>query len=236
MAMSDDDNIFREVDQDMRREQLAAMWDKYGIFVLIGASLIVAIVGGYNVYQWWTEKRAAESGQAYYAASQLFNQKKTPEALAAFDELAQASGSGYRTLSQLQIAAIHADQGRKPEAVALYEQIAQGGADAILRDFARLQAAALRLDEADRAEMQNRLDGLNTDTNPWRYSARELLALAAFRSGDASESEKLFSQLLADPSAPAEIRRRAEAMLALLVKAPKQLTSVTAGDEDSRKQ
>jgi hypothetical protein len=60
--------------------------------------------------------------------------------------------------------------------------------------------------------------------------------LAAFRSGDASESEKLFSQLLADPSAPAEIRRRAEAMLALLVKAPKQLTSVTAGDEDSRTQ
>jgi hypothetical protein len=169
MTMSDDDNIFREVDQDMRREQIAAMWDKYGIFVLIGAGFIVAIVGGYNAYQWWTEKRAAESGQAYYAASQLINQKKAPEALAAFNELAQASGSGYRTLSQLQIAAIHADEGRKAEAVALYEQIAKGGADTILRDFASLQAAALRLDEADRAEMQKPLDGHKTDTKPWRY-------------------------------------------------------------------
>ena len=62
--MSENDNIFREVDEDMRREQIAKMWDKYGVFVLVGAILIIVVVGGYNVYNWWAAKRAAENGQA----------------------------------------------------------------------------------------------------------------------------------------------------------------------------
>jgi hypothetical protein len=232
--MSDEDNIFREVEEDMRREQLAAMWDKYGVFVLIGAALIVAIVGGYNGYQWWSQKQAAQSGQAFYEASKLLDQNKPSDAFEAFRKLAESSGSGYRTLSRLKMAAVQADQGHKADAVALYDEIAQEGADPVLRDYAKLQAAALRLDEADRAEIEKRLEGLITDTNPWRYSARELLALAAFRSGDSSESEKLFSEILGDPSAPSAIRQRAEAMLSLLVKAPKQVSS--AADRESRTQ
>lgn len=234
--MSEEDNIFREVEEDMRREQLAAMWDKYGIFVLIGAALIVVIVGGYNGYQWWSARQAAHSGQAYYEASELLDQKKATEALEAFTKLADGAGAGYRTLTRLKIAAIHAEQDRKAEAVAIYDSLAQNGADAMLQDYAKLQGAVLRLDDADHAEIQKRVEGLNTDTNPWRYSARELLALVAFRSGDTGESEKLFSQILGDPSAPAEIRQRAEAMLALLVKVPEQVSSATAGDKESRTQ
>ncbi|MGB0086627.1 MAG: hypothetical protein WBP94_14810, partial [Rhodomicrobiaceae bacterium] len=60
-----------------------------------------------------------------------------------------------------------------------------------------------------------------------RYSAQELLGLAAFRSGNMAESEKVFSQLIGDPSAPAEIRRRAETILALLVKAPNKASAAS---------
>jgi len=234
--MSDEDNIFREVDEEMRREQLAALWDKYGIFVIVGAALIVLVVGGYSVNNWWQKEQAAENGQTYYQALQLLNQNKDAEALSAFGEIANSAGGGYETLSRLQMAALHAEQGRTSEAVAMYDRIAESGADQILRDYAALQGAALRIDEADQAEIEKRLDGLNTDTNPWRYSATELLALAAFRSGNTSESETLYNQILSDPSAPAQIRQRAEAMLALLVKAPKQVSSASTTDEESRTQ
>jgi hypothetical protein len=222
-----DDNIFREVDEDLRREQMTALMDKYGVYVLIGAALIIATVGGYNVYSWWADKRAAENGAAYYQATVLLDAKKAPEALDAFSKFAGHASGGYRTLAELEVAALHAQQGRKVDAIVVYDRIAQSGADATLRDFARVQAATLRLDDADRAEIVKRLAGLNTDNNAWRYSARELLGLAAFRSGDTAESEKVFSQILADAGAPAEIRRRAEAMLALLVKAPKATNSAT---------
>jgi hypothetical protein len=235
LAMSED-NIFREVDEELRREQLAAMWDKYGIFVIIGAVLIVTIVGGYNAYNWWEAKRAAENGQAYYEAGQLVGEKKDTEALDAYSKLATHSGDGYRSLAHLEMAGLELRQGNRAAAIELYDKVANGGADQLLRDFAKLQAAALRLDDTDESEMKKRLDGLNTDTNPWRYSARELLALAAFRSGNTAESEKLFSQLLSDPSSPAEIRRRAEAMLGLLVKGSKKVSSVPETGQTSRTQ
>jgi hypothetical protein len=220
-----EDNIFREVDEDLRREQMAALMDKYGVYLLIGAAVIISVVGGYNAYSWWATKRAAENGAAYYQATLLVDEKKTPEALEAFSKFAGRTSGGYRTLAELDVAAIHAQAGRKADAVTAYDRVAQSGADAMLRDYARIQAATLRLDDADRAEMVKRLEGLNTDTNAWRYSARELLGLAAFRSGNTGESEKIFSQILGDAGAPAEIRRRAEALLALLVKTPRAANS-----------
>lgn len=234
--MSENDNIFREVDEDLRREQIAAMWDKYGVFILVGAALIIVVVGGYNVYNWWAAKRAAENGQAYYQATRLIDEKKGAEAIDALGKLASDAGGGYRTLSELRIAAAKAQDGHKSEAVALYEKIAQSGGDPILRDFATLQAATLRVDDADLKEMKERLSGLITDTNPWRYSAKELLGLAAFRSGDMGESEKIFGQILSDPTVPAEMRKRAEIMLALLVKTPKQTGAAPAAEKGSQTQ
>lgn len=231
-----EDNIFREVDEDLRREQMTALLDKYGVYILIGAAVIIAIVGGYNGYTWWSAKQAAENGAAYYRATQLIADKKTPEAVTALTKIAAEKGGGYRTLAELEIAAIHAEEGRKADAVAAYDRVAQNGADATLRDFARVQAAALRLDDADRSEIVKRLDGLNNANNPWRYSARELLALAAFRSGDTGESEKLFTQILTDGSAPAEFRGRAEAMLALLIKAPSAANQAPTAKEGSATQ
>ncbi len=215
--MSNED-IFREVDEDLRREEIAKLWDKYGIYAILGALFIILAVGGFKAYNWWETKRSAESGAAFHQAIALVEADKNTEALAALGTLTKAAPGGYKTLAALETAALHAKEGRKKEAVAEFDRIAAGGGDATLRDFARLQAATLRLDDADAGEIASRLEGLNTDTNPWRYSAKELLGLAAFRSGNTVESEKLFSQILSDPFAPAELRKRAQIMLALLVK------------------
>lgn len=228
--MSDDnDNIFREVDEEMRREQMAALWDRYGIFVIATAVAIVVSVAGYNFYSWREADRAAENGRAFYQATQLVEDGKPDEALQALSGIANNAPQSYRTLANLQMAATHVKEGRNAEAIALYDGVAQSSTDLMLKDFARLRAAALRVDEADMSEMRRRLDGLNTDKNAWRYSAKELLGLAAFRSGDTGESEKIFSEILGDPAAPAQIRQRAQIMMALLVKTSQRADSAPAG-------
>lgn len=231
--MSEQDSLFREVEEDLRREQMAALWKKYGTYVLAGAVAIVFIVGGYSVYNWWSETQAAENGRAHFEAIELVSEDKHAEALNAFSQLASESGSGYQSLAKLEMAAIHAQEGRKDEAAAIYDDVAANSSDTFLSDYAKLQAAALLLDSASEADMQQRLAGLNADTNPWRYSAQELLALAAYRSGNTAESEKIYGQLLADPSAPAELRRRAEAMMALLFNAEAPGNSAQNGGGNS---
>jgi hypothetical protein len=212
-------DIFKEVEEDLRREQLAKLWDRYGVYVLAVATMVILFVGAFNGWRWYEAKRASENGTAYFEATTLAGEQKYAEARDALAKLGQDAPAGYRTLAKLETAALHAKEGRKAEAVAVYDQVAaDSSTDGVLKDFARIQGAALRLDEAEPAEIARRLDKLDADGNPWRYSARELLALSAYRSGNTAESEKLFTRILSDPFAPAEMRKRAESMLALLVK------------------
>lgn len=231
--MSEQDSLFREVDEDLRREQMTALWNKYGVYAIGAALAIVIIVGGYSVYNWWKETQAAENGDAQFAAIELVSGDKQAEALDAFSKLASETGGGYQALAKLEIAAIHAQEGRKDEAVGIYDEVAANSSDKFLSDYAKLQGAALSLDMASEAEMKQRLAGLNSDTNPWRYSAKELLALTAYRSGNTAESENIYGQLLGDPAAPAELRRRAEAMMALLFKTGEQPDSAQNRSENS---
>ena len=84
----------------------------------------------------------------------------------------------------------------------------------MLRDFARLQAAGLRVGEADFTEMENRLTPLMADESPWRYSARELLGLAAFKAGKTTEARTILTPLLVDQATPQSITERAQIVMA----------------------
>ena len=59
--------IFNEIDEDLRREQIKKLWERYSIFIIAAAILIVAGVGGWRGYQYLEAKKAAEAGSAFEA-------------------------------------------------------------------------------------------------------------------------------------------------------------------------
>ena len=93
--------LFDEVDEEVRREQLKKLWDKYSIYVVALAILIVAGVGGWRGYQYLEAKKAAEAGAAFDRAAELSDQNKHAEAEAAFADLAAKAPYGYRVLARL---------------------------------------------------------------------------------------------------------------------------------------
>jgi hypothetical protein len=210
-----DDGFLREIEEELRRERLEKLWRQYGTYFLAGAALIVL---GVLLYQYIEGRRiaAAEArGAQYQDALTLANDKKEGSAEAEFKKIAEEEGSGYAELARLQLAGALLKDGKKPEALAAYEALAnQSGADELLRSFAALQAAALRLGEADFTEMQNRLTPLMGDNAPWRYNARELLGLAAFKAGNSNEARALLTPLLVDQKAPETIAERAKIVMA----------------------
>lgn len=215
-----DDSIFREVDEAVRQDQLKSLWDKYGLLVVAGAVLIIAGVSGYKFWVYWINEQAKEAGSRFVGGITLIEDGKTSEALDVFKSLADEGPSGYRTLSRFQLAALHAREGKTGEAVRIYDELAsQSGIDAVQQGFANIQAATLKLDDASFEEMSKRLDALAVTGNPWRHSARELLGLSAYKNGDASAAERFFNTMLSDQQTPANMRRRAEMILSLLVQA-----------------
>ncbi|OFW72028.1 MAG: hypothetical protein A2W02_05170 [Alphaproteobacteria bacterium RBG_16_64_48] len=150
---------------------------------------------------------------------------KAREMLAA---LAEKGPEGYSVLARFQLAAAEAKAGDIDKAVADYDALAlDPGVDPILQGHATLQAAALRLDKADYAEMERRLQGLVDSNSAWRFSARELLGLSAYRLNNMREAEKQFSALIGDQGTPPNLRERADMMLALIVGTPQALSSTS---------
>lgn len=231
---NNDDPLFREVEEELRREQIARLWDKYGMYAVIGAIAVVLAVGGFKVYQARTLEAAQAAGAKYEAAVRLIDEGKPDEAQKTLETLAQGSAGGYAALSKLQLAGIAAKAGRKAEALTLYESVSASASDSLLRDLAKLQAAALRLGEADFTEMKNRLNDLATEGNPWRASARELLAVAALTSGQTEAARTTLEQLLADGATPASIAERARNMMAALIATDRAKTASSATPEASK--
>ncbi|MGY8662647.1 tetratricopeptide repeat protein [Bradyrhizobium sp. UFLA05-109] len=208
--------LFDEVDEEVRREQLKKLWDKYSIYFIALMVLIVAAVGGWRGYQYLEAKKAAEAGAAFEKAVELSEQNKHAEAEAAFTELAAKAPGGYRTLARLRAAAEAAARDPKA-AVKMYDDIAaDSSAGAEQQALAKLRAAGLLIDTAPYADIQQRLEASAEAGSTFRHSAREMLALSAWRNGDAAAARKWLDAIAEDGETPQGLRSRAEALQALL--------------------
>ncbi len=209
-------DIFTEVDEEVRREQLKKLWERYGNYVAAVAFLIVAGVAGWRGYEWYQGKLAATAGAAYDAANQLADQGKHEEAAAGFAKLAADGTAGYRQLARMRDAAEIAEKDPKA-AVAAYDAIAKEyAAHPLVGDLAAMRAAFLLVDTAKFDEMAQRLEPLTQSTNPFRHSAREMLALSAWRNGDLAAARKWLDAAKSDPEAPPGLRSRLDVLAALL--------------------
>ncbi|MBR0713720.1 tetratricopeptide repeat protein [Bradyrhizobium liaoningense] len=208
--------LFDEVDEEVRREQLKKLWDKYSIYLIALMVLIVAAVGGWRGYQYLEAKKAAEAGAAFEKAVELSDQGKHAEAEAAFTELAAKAPSGYRTLARLRAAA--EISARDPKAAAkMYDDIAADRSVAGEQQaLAKIRAAGLLLDTAGYADIQQRLEASTASASTFRHTARELLALSAWRNGDTTAARKWLDAIAEDGETPPSMRSRAEALQALL--------------------
>ena len=208
--------LFDEVDEEVRREQFKKLWDKYSIYFIALMVLVVAAVGGWRGYQYLEAQKAAEAGAAFEKAVELSEQDKHTEAEAAFSDLAAKAPSGYRTLARLRAAAEGA--ARDPKAAAkIYDDIAADrGVGGEWQDLAKIRAAGLLLDSAGYADIQQRLEASATPKSTFRHSAREMLALSAWRNNDMTAARKWLDAIAEDGETPPGLRSRAEALQALL--------------------
>jgi hypothetical protein len=208
--------LFDEVDEEVRRDQLKKLWDQYSIYIIAVAFLIIAGVGGWRGYQYLEAKKAAEAGAAFDKAVELSEQNKHAEAEAAFAELAVKGPSGYRILARLRAAGEVAS--RDPIAAAkMFDDIAADrSVGAEQQDLAKVRAAGLLLDTASYPTILQRLEAVAAPGATYRHSARELLALSAFRANDMSAARQWLDLMANDAETPPGMRSRAEALQAML--------------------
>ena len=201
-------DIFQEVDEEVRREQLKKLWERYGSYAIAACVLIVVGVAAWRGYDWWETKKAAEAGAAFEQAVTLAETGKHEEAEAAFAKLATGASGGYRVLARLREAAEFARSDNKA-AVAAYDEIAADrSVGQVIQDLAAVRAGLLMVDSAPYADMRTRLEPLTGPERAFRHSAREILALSAWKAGDMGAARKWTDAIMSDPQTPAGTRSR----------------------------
>jgi hypothetical protein len=208
--------LFDEVDEEVRREQLKKLWDKYSLYIIAVAILIVAAVGGWRGYQYLEAKKAAEAGDAFNKAVELSEQNKHGEAETAFSNLVAKAPYGYRLLSRFRLAA-EVEKRDPKAAVQMFDELAADRSiGAEQQELARIRAAGILVDTAGYADMKQRLEADTAPNATFHHVARELLALSAVRANDSTAARQWLDMMSADADTPPSVRSRAEALQALL--------------------
>jgi hypothetical protein len=212
-----DDSLFREVDEEFRRDQAMKLWNRYGNYVVAVALAVVVGVAAFKGWEYWQAHRAESAGAAYHQGLAHLEQDRTEEARSVFAELASDGHEGYATLARLQLAGILAEQGKAEEAVEAYDAVANDGSAAReFRELARVRAGYLLAGTASPEDLEQRLAVLERPDSPWRNAVREILASAHYRTGNLAEADRLMNEVLVDPEAPPAMRQRAQMMVQLL--------------------
>ena len=208
-------DIFREVDEEVRRSQAEDFWRRYSGLIFVACVILVAAVGAWRFYEWRRETAAAAAGARFDEALQLFQTGKASEGEAALAKIAAEDSGIYQTLARFRSAGELAKRDAQG-AIRAYDGLAaESSLNAGLRDVARLRAGALAVDALPLADAEARLSPLLGSTSVWRHHANELLAAAAIKAGQLSKARQHLDTIIVDREAPANVKSRAEVLIGL---------------------
>jgi len=210
------DNIFREVDEELQRERMRTLWRRFGPYVIGAAVAVVLIVAINEGWAWWRNSTAASASDEYYAALKLADSGDVAGAQAELTKI-EGQGGGYATLAKFKQAALLAKEGKQAEAVAAYDALAAAESNVRLRELALVLAGNILVDSGTLADVEQRVGSLNTPDSPMRNSAREAIGLAQYKAGDLAAAKATFESIMADPIAPRDLQSRADVYLGQII-------------------
>ena len=212
-----DDSFFREVNEEIRQDRARALWERFGPAFIAVAVAVVLGTAAFVAYEYWVEGKANTSGDAFLQALTLANEGKHDEALAALDDLETDGYGAYPLLARMRAATVLQAKGDTAGAVDAFDAVAADGSipDAI-RDMARLRAGYILVDTGSYQDVASRVEVLATDTNLLRSSAREALALSAWKEGRAADALALLDQITGDQAVPRNVMDRATLLSELI--------------------
>jgi hypothetical protein len=214
------DILLREIDEELKQENLQKIWKKYGAVIIVSSVVLVGAVAGYKGWQAYDLDQRITQGEHFAAAQLLASKEENTAARNAFGKIAKNSTTGYTMLARFQLAALAVKNGDPYAAVDSYQVLADDLAvDEIYRELAVVLGALVELEsKTGSRNLTARAENLAQGSGPWRFSAKEVSALAALKKGDNKTVRMRYDELSKDAAVPQGLRTRASEMLHVLSK------------------
>lgn len=212
MALTPKDNeaFYREVDEELRRDQMRGMFSRFGGLAIGAALAFLAAVGGYLWWQNHTRSQADAQAETFATVLDEVQQGKIDGVGPRLDQIAKDGNHGYRIQARLLKAGIAAQTGKTAEALAIYRTIAaDDDVPQLQREAALIRQTELEYDRLKPELVVSRLKPLAVQDNPWFASAGEMVAVAYVRQGKPQLAAPIFKALATDTKVSQPVRLRA---------------------------
>lgn len=211
-----DDSFIREVNDELRSDQMRLVWRRFGRILIGLAVLVVLGTIGKVGYDYWRDSEASAAGDKFLAALTLAREGKNDEALAGLTELEKDGFGSYPVLARMRSASLTAETNAEG-AVAAFTAISKDtSVPQALRDAARLRAAYLLVDTGTYDQVSAEAEQLATPQSTLRHSAREVLGLSAYKHEDYARAKEWFDAIIGDNESPRNVANRAQMLLDLI--------------------
>ena len=160
MAIPTDSNdtFLREVDENLRRDQLQDFFKKNGTWIAVAVVVFLGAVGGWIYWQEYQKKQSAEQSEKLHAilTDISSNRRQTvPQRLA---DLEKSHSDVVRASAALTDAALALEQNNRSAAIAKYRELANDrGLAQVYRDVATIRGTTLEFDTLKAEEVVSRL-------------------------------------------------------------------------------
>ena len=211
------ETLFSEVDEELRRDRLRALWRRFGPWIIAAAVAVVLAVAINEGWSWWQNSNAARSSDEFYAALEMAGKGDVAGAEAALNAIETSSTGSYPLLAKFRQASLLASQGKDAEAVAAYDALANADTLPRIRELALILAANVLVDGGDVGAVEQRVSGLVTPDNALRNAAREAIGLTQYKSGDMNAALQTFQDIAADERVNRDLQSRMQVYVATLI-------------------
>ena len=197
-------DIFEEVDEDLRRDNAAALWAKYQNLVYGVAALIILGTAGVTGWQIYDRNTREKAGVEYLQALQRTEQD--PKAAGEVLGTIIHEDGAFAGLARFDLVHASIKAGDKAKALELLSEMANDAKLAApLKGAAAVMGGYMALD-LGKADAANALaTPLIGDGQPYRLAAAEITGLAAYAGGDKAKAKEIFTKL------DEELKKAAEA-------------------------
>lgn len=221
------DSLINEINEDVRRAQMAAFWRRYGRQVSLALLAVIVLAAALAGWQHYQRKAAVAASEQFIG---ILEKGRSVEIAAELGAFAEGAPRAYRALAGFQQAGMLVDANEPDAALAVYQSLGnKGGLPAAYGHLARIYAATILLDQGKAEEALTELAPTLADSSPYVLAGRELYALAAARTGKVTEARAELEKTVNDPASLPSSRERAVQLLYLLNGGPGGAPAANSG-------
>ena len=100
-------DIFDEVTEDLRKDQIKQLWIKYKKIIIFISSFLVLFIISFKYFEYYKENKRIETSILYFKGIQEIKDKNYKKAEAIFKKIIRKADTGYTLLSYFKLANIN---------------------------------------------------------------------------------------------------------------------------------